>query len=95
MSGTRTLRKGEVVLNRWAGYKTYFVCLNTVKADRYNRMVRGLAITEIDGKKEIRIAEYYFSSLMDKEHYPTIGFIDTDKILDIIVQDDASSATPL
>jgi hypothetical protein len=31
---------------------------------------------------------------MDKEHYPTIGFIDADKILDIVIQDDAS-ATPL
>lgn len=67
----RTFKRGEILLNLWAGYKTLFMYLGS-----NGSMAYGVALTEVDGKNRIRRANYYLSSLADRERFPTVGFID-------------------
>ena len=64
-------KRGQIFLNRWAGYKNLFVYLNANGQYAY-----GISIITINGEIKIQKAIYYKHDLSDTEHFPVVGFID-------------------
>ena len=71
MKTKRELKRGDIFLNLWAGWKTIFVYLGTNQ-----RVCYGFTLVEFKGKSEVQKAQYYKESLQDAERFPLIGHID-------------------
>ena len=76
------MKKGTIYRNKWAGFETYFIYLNSVPFSKVEaKKVGGLKIVNIDGKWELNKAEFYKNSLQDSEHFPIVGYININKLL--------------
>lgn len=67
----RTLHRGDIFLNRWAGWMTLFIYFRTS-----GRYCYGVSITNVEKKHIIKNAQYYKESIVyDTEHFPLVGKI--------------------
>ena len=67
----RTLHRGDIFLNRWAGWQTLFVYFRTS-----GRFCYGVSITKVFGKYKVESAQYYKEDISyDTEYFPLIGNI--------------------
>lgn len=74
------MKRGTIVKNKWAGYETYFICQE--KRTKFGiPMIKGYTISNIDGKWSLDEACFYLDSLKDTEHYPVVGYLDIDKLI--------------
>ena len=76
------MKTGTVLKNLWAGYETYFICMN-FPANSFKSEARktcGFSLVCVDGNWRFDRAEYYVHSLKDSEHYPVVGRIDVCKM---------------
>lgn len=72
METRRVLKRGQIFLNRWAGWQTIFIYL---RSDARN--CHGIAITKCKSKYGVRLASYSKSDIQyDAEHFPCIGKMD-------------------
>ena len=76
-----TIKRGQIFLNRWAGYKTLFVYLNTS-----GRLANGICFVTVNGKTIIRKGQYYRQDLADANYFPKVGFIDIRKMWETALQ---------
>lgn len=77
------MKKGTILKNNHAGYETYFVAMNypvrTAKCEA--PATGGYEITNVNGEWIFRRAEYYLSSLKDRNAFPVVGFVDLEKTM--------------
>ena len=76
------MKKGTIYRNKWAGFETYFIYLNSVSSSKMEaKKVGGLKIVNINGKWELDKAEFYKNDLQDSEHFPIVGHININEVL--------------
>lgn len=71
MSEKRTLKRGDILLNLWAGWQTMFVYLKTS-----GTLAHGVTLVKFYGKYKIQKASFYRSDLNDEKNFPLVGHID-------------------
>ena len=72
----RTLHRGDIFLNRWAGWQTLFVYFRTC-----GRYCYGVSITNVLGKQKVRSSQYYKEDLgYDAEHFPLVGHMNIEQM---------------
>lgn len=75
------MKKGTIFRNLWSRYEVYFVFLSqpakTARGEA--RATRGYEIARVNGKWEMRTAQYYMSSLKDEAHFPVVGVVDLEQ----------------
>ena len=73
----------KIYRNLWASYETYFVIVgNAWTRANEARRVKVLKVSQIKGKWDIEIAEFYeFSIDEDKEHFLVVGNINLKEII--------------
>ena len=76
MNERRVLHRGDIFLNKWAGWMTLFVYFRTS-----GRYCYGVSITNVEGKYAIRNAQYYKEDIMyDAEHFPIVGKVNINEM---------------
>ena len=74
MTEPRKLKRGQIFLNLWAGWQTFFVYFRTS-----GRYCYGVQIVKVNGKYTVQNSQYYKQDLKnDEEHFPLVGSMDIE-----------------
>lgn len=67
----------KIYENRWAGYKTYFICLGQNSTYAY-----GIKVYYLSGKWHVNKCSHYLGDIRnDREHFPIVGNINLKKLV--------------
>ena len=71
----RKLKRGDILLNRYAGWMDYFLYLGS-----NGRTAYGVSFIKIDGKYKTKQVTYYTSALKEEDKFPVVGYIDVKSL---------------
>ena len=78
----KTMKKGTILRNLWAGYETYFIYMgfpaHGYKAEA--KKTRGYSLVNVCGEWRFESATYYVNHLKDTKHFPVVGWIDFNQM---------------
>lgn len=72
------MKKGTIFKNLWAGHETYFVYMGfPVRSGKAEaKKTGGYSLVNVNGNWKFESVQYYIHTLLDKEHFPIVGYID-------------------
>lgn len=73
------MAKHKVYQNLYAGYKTFFVPIMPARTAKHEeKAFNGYSLVLYNGEWRCEMAQYYISSLNDREHFPVVSEVDID-----------------
>lgn len=84
------MKKGTILKNNWAGNPCYFINMNyPVRTGKMEaKKTGGYCMWYVQNKWTLERADFYRSSLNDKEMFPEVGYIDLEKVcIDAILKE--------